>query len=115
MLFRMGQKIIILVVHTKGVGARLIRAGTVLLGMGHVPVKIAEGDLPVLGNGLLDGVYIIINGIENYNSLLSNDLSFLVCTTCPQRIQEVPSRAGWHFCDDYLAFFSALIVFFMVL
>ena len=58
----MGQKITVFVILTQAIGAGLIVPLPVNPLAVDAPVEVTETDLAVFGNGLLDGVYIIING-----------------------------------------------------
>ena len=59
----MGQQVAVLVVLTQAVGAGGIVLVPVDSGAVQSPVEVAEGDLPALVNGVLDGVYIILDGL----------------------------------------------------
>ena len=57
-----GQQIAVFVVLAQAIGAGGIGLVPVHPGAVQPPVKIAEGNLPVLGDGLLNGIHIIVDG-----------------------------------------------------
>ena len=58
-----GQQVAVFVVLTQAVGAGLIVPVPIDPLALQIEVKVAEGNLPVLGNGVLNGVYIVIDGL----------------------------------------------------
>ena len=60
---RKGQQVTVFVVLTQAVGTGDVFLITVLPLAVQAPVEVPEGDLPVFGNGFLNGVYIIIDGL----------------------------------------------------
>ena len=58
-----GEQVAVFVVLTQTVGACLIASVPVFPLAAQIPVKIPEGDLPVLGDGLLNGVHVKVNGL----------------------------------------------------
>ena len=57
---RQGLQVAVFVVLTQAIGTDLIVLFPVASFAVNAPVEVPEGDLPVSGNGLLNGVYIII-------------------------------------------------------
>ena len=58
-----GQQVAVLVVLVQAVRAGGIVLIPVFRPSVNAPVEVAEGYLPVLENGLLDGVHVIIDGL----------------------------------------------------
>ena len=60
MTLGMGQQITVFVILAKTVGTGLVVPFPVVLLAVDPPVEVAEPNAPVGGNGLLNGIYIII-------------------------------------------------------
>ena len=58
-----GQQVAVLVVLAQTIGAGLIVPVAVDPLALQVKVKVAEGNLPVFGDGVLNGVYIVVDGL----------------------------------------------------
>ena len=58
-----GKQITVLIILAKTVGTCQVFFFSVLPLTAKIPVKIAECDLAILGDCLLDGIYIIVDGL----------------------------------------------------
>ena len=56
-----GQQIAVFIILAQAVGAGGVFLFPVFPFTGDIPVKIAEGNLPVFGNGFLNGIYVVID------------------------------------------------------
>ena len=59
---RMSQKVAVFVVLAKTIGAGLVVLAAVFSFSVNTPVKVPEGNLLILGNGILNPVHIVVDG-----------------------------------------------------
>ena len=59
---RMGKQVTILVVLTQSVRAGIIVFLTVFAFAVNTPVEVTEGNRPIHGNGILNGIDVIVDG-----------------------------------------------------
>jgi len=60
---RKGQQVTVLIILTQTVGACCVFFITVFPTSVQIPVEISEGNLPVLSDGLLDGIHIVVDSL----------------------------------------------------
>ena len=111
-----GQKVAVLIVLVEAVGAGGIVPVPVFRLAVQSPVEVAEGDLPVLENGLLDGVHIIVDGLVHvldppgHHHIPADLLGLLLAAQTAELIDELQGLllgeepAGLHRADEQLQF-----------
>ena len=60
---RMRDQIVILIVPAQGVGAGSVGAVAVMALTVNAPVKVAEGDLGIVRNGVVDAIHVIVDAL----------------------------------------------------
>lgn len=92
----MGQKIAVFVVLTQAVRTDLIVFFPVVSFAVNAPVEIAEGDLTIFGNGLLNGIDAVINGLVHafytagYHDVALHQLGVMLVALVAQFLDQFP-------------------------